>query len=80
LVAQIPLAEPIEISMNFRGKFPEIGLTLDDGDLEVTGSNLPLDGLGGEEGNRLADQIDFGAPLADEFDLQFPVVQSDHLD
>jgi hypothetical protein len=46
----------------------------------VAGGDLVLAGLGGEEGDGLADEVDALASLAHESNLELPVVETDGFD
>lgn len=78
LLADVALAEAIEEAVDLGGELLEFCLVLDDGDLEMAGRDLALGSLGGEEGDGLADEVDLGAPLAVELDLEFPVAETHH--
>lgn len=79
LLAEVAFTDAIEISQDFRRELLDICFGLDDGDLEVAGGDISVRISGGKEGDCFRDEIDAGAPLADELDLELPVVKSDGL-
>jgi hypothetical protein len=79
LLAEVALADAIEIAEDFGGELADIGFGLRDGDLEVAGGDVSVVVPGGEEGDCFGDEVDAGALLADELDLELPVVEADGL-
>ena len=67
-------AQPVQVSIEFWRKALECGLILDDLDLEKTAVDLFLDVFGSNEDDRVRDERDGPALLADELQFKFPVV------
>lgn len=51
LLAEVAFADAIEISQDFRGELLDVGFGLDDGDLEVAGSDISVSISRGKEGD-----------------------------
>ena len=72
--AEMPLAQPVEISIDFIGELLDLFLLICDVDLEVTARYLPLLVLAADEDHILGNHGNLFAGLALEVDFKFPVV------
>jgi hypothetical protein len=74
---QMSLAQSVKVPIEFGRQFLELLFFFDDMDLEMASRYFLFDILGAEEDDRFGNECNFGALLAVEVDLEFPIEQTD---